>query len=76
MSFFFLLFFFQTQDYNTWLQEFKEKTADMLKQQTVTTKPLVSGGAGKWSGVVPERDSFLFLTYPHLPSLFRIQHLS
>ncbi|OPJ81640.1 ribosome-binding protein 1 [Patagioenas fasciata monilis] len=30
------------QDYNTWLQEFKEKTADMLKQQTVTTKPLDS----------------------------------
>ncbi|NXW94934.1 RRBP1 protein, partial [Alopecoenas beccarii] len=30
------------QDYNTWLQEFKEKTVDMLKQQTVTTKPLDS----------------------------------
>ncbi|NWQ75500.1 RRBP1 protein, partial [Columbina picui] len=30
------------QDYNMWLQEFKEKTMDMLKQQTVTTKPLDS----------------------------------
>ncbi|GAB0187573.1 ribosome-binding protein 1 [Grus japonensis] len=26
------------QDYDTWLQEFKEKTVDMLKQQTVTTE--------------------------------------
>ncbi|XP_074944684.1 ribosome-binding protein 1 isoform X1 [Phalacrocorax aristotelis] len=27
------------QDYDTWLQEFKEKTMDVLKQQTVTTEP-------------------------------------
>ncbi|XP_026702246.1 ribosome-binding protein 1 isoform X2 [Athene cunicularia] len=27
------------QDYDTWLQEFKEKTVDVLKQQTVTTEP-------------------------------------
>ncbi|XP_010077119.1 PREDICTED: ribosome-binding protein 1, partial [Pterocles gutturalis] len=27
------------QDYDTWLQEFKEKTADVLKQQMVTTEP-------------------------------------
>ncbi|NWS70477.1 RRBP1 protein, partial [Crotophaga sulcirostris] len=26
------------QDYDTWLQEFKEKTMDVLKQQTVTTE--------------------------------------
>ncbi|KFW00895.1 Ribosome-binding protein 1, partial [Fulmarus glacialis] len=26
------------QDYDTWLQEFKEKTVDVLKQQTVTTE--------------------------------------
>ncbi|NXO50651.1 RRBP1 protein, partial [Aramus guarauna] len=26
------------QDYDTWLQEFKEKTMDMLKQQTITTE--------------------------------------
>uniref|UniRef100_A0A8C0FTW1 Ribosome binding protein 1 n=1 Tax=Bubo bubo TaxID=30461 RepID=A0A8C0FTW1_BUBBB len=40
--------FFQTQGYDMWLQEFKEKTADVLKQQTVTTEPPVSEGAGKW----------------------------
>ncbi|XP_009639922.1 ribosome-binding protein 1 isoform X1 [Egretta garzetta] len=27
------------QDYDTWLQEFKEKTVEALKQQTVTTEP-------------------------------------
>ncbi|KFO12437.1 Ribosome-binding protein 1, partial [Balearica regulorum gibbericeps] len=26
------------QDYDTWLQEFKEKTVDVLKQQTITTE--------------------------------------
>ncbi|KFW04723.1 Ribosome-binding protein 1, partial [Eurypyga helias] len=31
--------FFQTQDYDRWLQEFKEKTVDVLKQQMVTTEP-------------------------------------
>ncbi|KFP35212.1 Ribosome-binding protein 1, partial [Chlamydotis macqueenii] len=30
------------QDYDMWLQEFKEKTADVLKQQTLTTEPLDS----------------------------------
>ncbi|NXE23316.1 RRBP1 protein, partial [Ardeotis kori] len=30
------------QDYDMWLQEFKEKTTDVLKQQTVTTEPLDS----------------------------------
>uniref|UniRef100_A0A8C0II94 Ribosome binding protein 1 n=1 Tax=Bubo bubo TaxID=30461 RepID=A0A8C0II94_BUBBB len=41
--------------YDMWLQEFKEKTADVLKQQTVTTEPPVSEGAGKWRGEgVPE----------------------
>ncbi|NXE07508.1 RRBP1 protein, partial [Lophotis ruficrista] len=30
------------QDYDMWLQEFKEKTADVLKQQTITTEPLDS----------------------------------
>uniref|UniRef100_A0A8C5JJM3 Ribosome binding protein 1 n=1 Tax=Junco hyemalis TaxID=40217 RepID=A0A8C5JJM3_JUNHY len=38
-----LLFsFFQTQDYDTWLQEFKEKTVGVLKQQMITTEPPVS----------------------------------
>ncbi|NXL82447.1 RRBP1 protein, partial [Leptocoma aspasia] len=27
------------QDYDTWLQEFKEKTVGVLKQQTITTEP-------------------------------------
>ncbi|KFW70940.1 Ribosome-binding protein 1, partial [Pygoscelis adeliae] len=27
------------QDYDTWLQEFTEKTVDVLKQQTITTEP-------------------------------------
>ncbi|NXP30535.1 RRBP1 protein, partial [Leiothrix lutea] len=27
------------QDYDTWLQEFKEKTVDVLKQQMITTEP-------------------------------------
>ncbi|NXT88112.1 RRBP1 protein, partial [Anhinga rufa] len=27
------------EDYNMWLQEFKEKTMDVLKQQTITTEP-------------------------------------
>ncbi|NXP16723.1 RRBP1 protein, partial [Scytalopus superciliaris] len=30
------------QDYDTWLQEFKEKTMDVLKQQIITTEPLDS----------------------------------
>ncbi|KAM7119804.1 ribosome-binding protein 1 isoform 1-T1 [Ciconia maguari] len=29
----------QTQDYDTWLQEFKERTVDVLKQQTIATEP-------------------------------------
>ncbi|XP_027598977.2 ribosome-binding protein 1 isoform X3 [Pipra filicauda] len=30
------------QDYDTWLQEFKEKTISVLKQQVITTEPLDS----------------------------------
>ncbi|XP_064503937.1 ribosome-binding protein 1 isoform X5 [Pseudopipra pipra] len=30
------------QDYDTWLQEFKEKTMSVLKQQVITTEPLDS----------------------------------
>lgn len=40
----FLFSFFQTQDYDTWLQEFKEKTVDVLKQQMIITEPRVSEG--------------------------------
>lgn len=40
----FLFSFFQTQDYDTWLQEFKEKTVGVLKQQMITTEPPVSEG--------------------------------
>lgn len=47
MSFFFPVLFFQTQDYDTWLQEFKEKTMYVLKQHTITTEAPVSEGAGK-----------------------------
>lgn len=39
-----LFSFFQTQDYDTWLQEFKEKTVGVLKQQMITTEPSVSEG--------------------------------
>lgn len=39
-----LFSFFQTQDYDTWLQEFKEKTVGALKQQMITTEPSVSEG--------------------------------
>ncbi|XP_059688929.1 ribosome-binding protein 1 [Gavia stellata] len=35
------------QDYDTWLQEFKEKTADVLRQHTIATEAPVSEGAGK-----------------------------
>ena len=70
MSFFFLVLFFQTQDYDTWLQEFKEKTVDVLKQHTVTTEAPVSEGAGKWRDEgVPEGHLFLFLTSLSIPSL-------
>lgn len=62
--------FFQTQDYDTWLQEFKEKTVGVLKQQTITTESPVGEGAGKWRGKgVPEGHSFLFLTSLSIPSL-------
>lgn len=40
----FLFSFFHTQDYDTWLQEFKEKAVGVLKQQMITAEPPVSEG--------------------------------
>lgn len=43
---------------------------EALKQQTVTTEPPVSEGAGKWRGEgVPEGHLFLFLTSLSIPSI-------
>uniref|UniRef100_A0A8C3KRH3 Ribosome binding protein 1 n=1 Tax=Calidris pygmaea TaxID=425635 RepID=A0A8C3KRH3_9CHAR len=62
--------FFPTQDYDTWLQEFKEKTVDVLKRQTTTTELPVSRGAGRWRGEGVPKGSLVSFPHPSLsPSL-------
>lgn len=65
----FLFSFFQTQDYDTWLQEFKEKTVAVLKQQMITAEPSVSDGEVEAEGVLEGHVSSSHLSLLHFPLL-------
>lgn len=63
--------FFQTQDYDTWLQEFKEKTVGVLKQQMITTEPPVSDGCKvEGEGVLEGHMFLLFISLSFLSLSF------